>query len=218
MKSMDHESVIAGHFAERYFLGELSVPERDSFEDHMSDCSVCRSELLAMDQFAANAVAVFEAQASRHAVPVTVVDRLRDWFRLRPVPLLAFSGLVNVCLLMVVGYGVTHPVDNSPGSAEIVVVRPPARSSSLQIVVLRKSTSFAVLRFDLPHPYQKYSWSFEGAPPQSLPAPVDPETLSFSVPVRSLAPGDHKLQVLGVDGEKTVTIGECVLRVPAGSR
>lgn len=218
MKSMDHASVIAGQTAERYFLGELTVPERDEFEEHIADCSVCRSELLAIDQFAANAVEVFAEQSRQEAVPSRGWNRLPEWLRLRPLPTLALSGVLNFCLLFIAGYGISHLGDNSPGSAEVVAIRPPARSAALQVVVLQKTTSFAVLRFDLPHPYQQYFWAFEGAPPKPLPLPVDPETLSFTVPVRSLPSGDHKLRVTGMEGEKSVTIGECILRVPAGVR
>jgi hypothetical protein len=40
-RAMDHEEAIKNLTAERYLLGELSVGERDAYEEHLFTCAVC---------------------------------------------------------------------------------------------------------------------------------------------------------------------------------
>jgi hypothetical protein len=42
---MDHNQAIEGKFTERYLLGELTVAQRDQFEDHFFDCAICADDV-----------------------------------------------------------------------------------------------------------------------------------------------------------------------------
>lgn len=42
---MTHQEAIAGGIVERYMLGELDSTERDAFENHYFECSVCAAQL-----------------------------------------------------------------------------------------------------------------------------------------------------------------------------
>jgi hypothetical protein len=212
----DHETVIRLHTPERYILGELLPQEREEFEEHAADCNICMQELAAADLFAANASAVFADEARAGAKAKS--GGWLDFFRAHAVPSLAFSGVLNVALLMVAGYGVvklSSVPDVRPGVSEMFVVRPPARSGESQVCAVGKSRSFATLTFDLPHAYQRYSYSLEGVGRSSVDAhQAGGETLHLTVALAGLKPGDHKFQLTGWDGQQTAEIGECILRVP----
>ena len=182
-------------------MGELSPHEREVFEEHAADCTVCLQELAAADIFAANASAVFADEAAQRAGA-----RNRDWFsflRPRAFPALAFSGALNIALLVFVGYGVTRMAsgpDPRPGVSEVFTVRPPARSGESQVCAVDKSKSFATLQFDLSRPYRKYSYSLEGVGQSSMDVtrPSGSETLNLTVSTAGLKPGDHKFQLTRV--------------------
>ena len=210
---MEHETIVRDHTPERYFLGELPAAERDDFEEHLADCPVCRQELAAADIFAANAVAVFEDAATQN-----VESKSRGWLaflRPRAFPVLAFSGVLNIALLIFAGYGVTRMSQISrPVVSEVFTVRPAARGANDQVFTVGKSKPVVILQFDLPRQYRKYSYSLEGAGQKvDLDVPGKAETLNLAVPVARLQPGEHKLRVVGWDGQQDVEIGHCVLRV-----
>ena len=93
---MDHEMAVRLQASEKYLLGELSPVERDQFEEHLADCSRCMDEFWTTDVFAANARAVFEDRAAGR-VQRKAYSWL-DWFRLKAMPTLAFSGALNLPL------------------------------------------------------------------------------------------------------------------------
>lgn len=223
---MDHESIIRSHTPERYILGELRPQEREAFEEHLADCRMCMQEIRAMDIFAANASAVFAGEASQNHV-VAAGERAGkneakpgwfDFLRPRAFPVLAFSGVLNVALLVMVGVGITRYASLSephPGLSQVFSVRPPSRAGESQVCPVEKNSAFATLRFDLSQPYTRYSYSLEGAGEKSLDAPKLPtaETLNLTVSVAGLKPGDHKFQLTGWDGQNEKPLGECILRV-----
>jgi len=207
---MDHRTAVETHTPERYVLGELLPLEREEFEEHMADCSVCMNEVAAADVFAANATAVFEEEAAAK----TRATGWLDLFRPRAWGALAFSGALNLALLAFVGYGLLHTsqrVELRPDVSETFVVRPPARGIE-QVLTVRAGSRFVTLQFDLAHRYQKYSYSLEGNTSQ-LEVPPDAETLNLTVPTAGLAPGDHSLRVEGMDSQRTDDLGRCVLRI-----
>ena len=48
---MDHNEAIQQHAAVKYVLGELSQPERDAYEEHYFDCSLCAVDVKAAAAF-----------------------------------------------------------------------------------------------------------------------------------------------------------------------
>ena len=217
MMGIDHESLMQQHTRERYFLGELPAQERDAFEEHLADCAVCLQELAAANIFAANASAVFAdlAAAKATAKPAGWQAFLRPY----SFPALAFSGALNVALLLFAGYGLLRLERASPprsGASEMFTVHPPARGGESQVCAVGKAKAFATLRFDLAQPYQKYSYTLEGAGTVPVAPPGASETLDLTVALAGIAPGDHKFRVTGWNGQHEVEIGECVLRVAPG--
>lgn len=59
---MDHSQAIQESFAERYLLGELSPAQRDEFEDHYFDCSVCADDVHHGAVFVDNARALLRSE------------------------------------------------------------------------------------------------------------------------------------------------------------
>jgi hypothetical protein len=212
----EHDAILRSQTSERYILGELLPHEREAFEEHVADCAVCMQDLAAADVFAANASAVFADEAVQKATA-----KSPGWFAfLRPqaFPTLAFSGALNIALLVFVGYGVTRMYSGAgprSGISEVFTVRPPARSGESQVCSVDKSKSFATLQFDLSRPYRKYSYSLEGVGQSSMDVskPSGSETLNLTVATTGLKTGDHKFKLSGWDGQRNVEIGECILRV-----
>jgi len=62
---MTHEEAVELKAPERYVIGDLSVAERDTFEEHFACCSQCLEEVWTASTFAANARAVFRERAAR---------------------------------------------------------------------------------------------------------------------------------------------------------
>ena len=222
MSSMeaDHASVIRSHTPERYILGELPPQEREEFESHLADCRVCMREIEAMDIFAANVSAVFADEARQKGS----VAKPWGWFeflRPRAFPVLVFSGVLNLTLLICAGVGVSRlatPSQPHSGISEVFTVRPPARSGQGQICPVTRNSIFATFRLDLPQTFRRYSYSLEGAGQNSVDAAKvgQSETLNLTVSVAGLKAGDHRFEVTGFDGQTEKLIGECLLRVEPG--
>ena len=100
MTKMDHKDAIKMEACTKYLLGELSVSQRDEFEQHYFDCQECAEELRANSVFLA---------ASRDALEKSLVPsrqsettkQARGWFLwLRP----AFAVPAFALLLIVLSY------------------------------------------------------------------------------------------------------------------
>jgi len=73
---MEHEFAVANHAVERYLMGEMSVEERDAFEDHYFTCDTCSADVRLTSRFIANAKAVWREEAAAPA-KLSVMDWLR---------------------------------------------------------------------------------------------------------------------------------------------
>jgi Putative zinc-finger len=218
---MDHEMAVRLQSSEKYLLGELSPAERDQFEEHLADCSRCMDEFWTTDVFAANARAVFEDRAAGR-VQRKAYSWL-DWFRLKPLPTLAFSGALNLALLGLVSYGTLRVLPRvqmleNPGSAYSFGVRGLSRGS-VQTFTVPAGAGYANPRFDLVHAYRQYSYTIESATNAGFkrsgaltPVPGS-DTLDVIIPVAGLKAGEYKLIVTGSDGNASEEIGRCVLNV-----
>ena len=100
---MDHNEAIQQQAAVKYVLGELSQPERDAYEEHYFDCSLC-----AVDVKAAAAFIDTSRDMLRQEVPAPVVTVPNDpqparagWFAwLKP----AFAVPAFAAILLLLGY------------------------------------------------------------------------------------------------------------------
>jgi hypothetical protein len=60
---MDHFQAVQSNANERYLLGEMTVEERESYEEHFFDCAECAAQLKAGAMFIENARSVMRDQS-----------------------------------------------------------------------------------------------------------------------------------------------------------
>lgn len=97
---MDHSEAKQLQAAEKYLLGELSLSQREEYEEHCFDCADCALDLKAMAGFADNAREVLRQEKANSAVAGRAAAR-GGWFGwLKPIVAVpAFA-----VLLLVIGY------------------------------------------------------------------------------------------------------------------
>ncbi len=104
LKLMDHDTAIQTKASERYVNRDLSLSEREEFEDHFSDCTRCMEDLSMASIFAANVKAVFRDRALLASAAPRRAAWL-DWLFARPVPAfaaLAFAAFIGYQNLVVI--------------------------------------------------------------------------------------------------------------------
>jgi hypothetical protein len=217
--AMDHEDAIQTHASMRYALGELTEAERDSFEEHFADCSLCMRDVEAAVVFTANAKEVFRERAAEPVRP-----KQQRWFGWRPAPAFAFSALLNLVLAAGVGYQLlqhrplpTADVTNSVEPVEVVAVHGATRSDpGMQVV--QTSGGPLVLSFDLPQRYERYLYSIRRGDTPAFSGEVNvtgrTDSLNLRIPVSRLVPGEYLVAVTGVNGASRDTLGSCLLQIP----
>ncbi len=94
---MDHDQAARIQAPARYLLGDLSLPEREEFEEHFFTCRECAEELRTGAAFAANARAVFREKMRRSPVAAQADPGLWAW--LRPAFQLSLCGALAVALI-----------------------------------------------------------------------------------------------------------------------
>lgn len=97
---MDHNEAIQQQAAVKYVLGELSQPQRDAYEEHYFDCSLCAVDVKAAAAFidASGEILRQEAAVSAPGVPTPARGGWFAW--LKP----AFAVPAFAALLLVIGY------------------------------------------------------------------------------------------------------------------
>jgi len=220
--TMDHETATRLQTCERYVLGQLSKDERNEFEDHLADCVHCMADVSAADAFAANVNAVFLDRSLARELPTK--RRWFDFMRFRPAPALALSGVLNLALLLSVGYAVmrvipalqtrlaTHEI---PAFAAVYRLSGNTRGPA-PVFTVKSSTAYAIFRFDRPYPYQSYSYVLAGRQTRragDLPPYTGAETGNLILPIAGLEPGEYRVRLDGSNGAKAEQIGTCILRV-----
>ena len=216
---MDHEQAIRTGASMRYALGELLPAERDEFEEHFADCMQCMRDVEASSAFAANARQVF-----REGPAGPAARESRRWFAWKPFPVLAFSGALNLLLLigLSVEFAATHrtftgsAVESQPQNVEVVPVHAATRGAG-QMQVVRTPQSPVVLTFDLPQAFQHYRYSLnrQGSEVMAgeLKVPGQTESLNLQIPAARLKPGEYRITVTGTTGADEETLGACLLEV-----
>lgn len=98
---MDHMEATQSKAVERYLLGEMSVPDRERFEEHFFTCTDCAQEVRAAAIFTDNARAVLSGQASTSlANSHTGAEAGASWFNWLWRP--AFAAPLAAGLLLMV--------------------------------------------------------------------------------------------------------------------
>lgn len=214
---MEHEPAVRNLAVESYLLGEMSPAERESFEEHYFECSVCAEDLRAASQFIEDAKDIMAAEASAPVVPARVnVGTVKaperpgwNWLGwLRPQ---AAAALLAV-LVVVVGVetfstipGLRRQVSEfeAPRTVKSIVLRPVTRGDASTVRIAAGEA--VVLVFDPPEspelasgtPLRFTVKSADGRTVFELPGetPNPGERITLSIPRLTVPPGDYSLIV-----------------------
>ena len=217
---MNHTQAIETKMATRYVLRDLEPTDRDEFEDHMADCSVCMEEVWATTAFAANAKEVFRTgKPHRESMP---------WFAWlgRPLPALAFSTALNLLLLAGLGYTMLRVYPNMraeiaeanrPGFVDVIAVRGVVRGATTEPHVVKASDKQIVLSFEIQQRYPRYAYSVADASGRVVLSgriqDTGSDSLNIRVPVARLAPGEYKGAAFGIGENQREELGSCLLQI-----
>jgi len=72
---MEHERAVQNLAVECYLLGEMTAEEREDFESHYFECTVCADDLRAASHFIADAKEIFASDRVQPISTRTVVER-----------------------------------------------------------------------------------------------------------------------------------------------
>jgi anti-sigma factor RsiW len=212
---MEHERAIRNLAVESYLLGEMSPGERESFEEHYFECSICAEDLRAAAQFIEDAKDLMAAEASAPAVPsnagTVTAPEPNGWNWLGWLRPQAAAALL-AALVVVVGVetfstipGLRRQVDEfeAPRTVKSIVLRPVTRGDASTVRIVAGEA--VVLVFDPPEspelaagtPLRFTVKSADGRTVFELPGetPNPGERITLSIPRLTVPPGDYSLIV-----------------------
>jgi len=214
---MEHEPAIRNLAVESYLLGEMSPGERESFEEHYFECSICAEDLRAAVQFIEDAKDLMAAEASAPAVPsrpyagTVKAPESSGWNWLGWLRPQAAAALL-AALVVVVGVetfstipGLRRQVDEfeAPRTVKSIVLRPVTRGDASTVRIVAGEA--VVLVFDPPEspeltagtPLRFTVKSADGRTVFELPGetPNPGERITLSIPRLTVPPGDYSLIV-----------------------
>src|SRR5215510_13557923 len=100
---VDHSEAAERYIADQYVLGELSLTEREEFEEHFFSCIECAEDVRALLTIGANAKSIFaEAAAPARAKTWKFSDWYSGFLSWRPRMVYA---LAPACMLLVTTVG-----------------------------------------------------------------------------------------------------------------
>ena len=150
---MDHTEAVNMNASEKYFLGELTAEERNSFEEHYFTCAKCAADVNSTAVLLANTREVMTQRPVLETRPAVVAKRSSwlAWLRPWPVPVLA------MLLLIVLGYqnlvtipGLKQGSTIAPQSlATFSLASAASRGTSEVTVNVKKNDPFGLF-FDIP--------------------------------------------------------------------
>ena len=128
---MNHDDAMEMMAAERYILGELEPAERDAFEEHFFDCSVCADDVRDSAKFAAG------VRTSDARVKAPTVGRFNWWAAAASVfaALLGYQSLVVVPQMRMAMHTQTQSAPVMRLAAEAVVLEPQSRGTGVRVTV-----------------------------------------------------------------------------------
>ena len=214
---MEHEPAVRNLAVESYLLGEMSPGERESFEEHYFECSVCAEDLRAAAQFIEDAKDLMAAEASASAVPArpnagaVKAPEPSGWNWLGWLRPQAAAALLAV-LVVVVSVetfstipGLRRQVNEfeTPRTVKSIVLRPVTRGDASTVRTVAGEA--VVLVFDPPEspelasgtPLRFTVKSADGRTVFELPGetPNPGERITLSIPRLTVPPGDYSLIV-----------------------
>lgn len=190
---MTHEDAVRHQAVERYWLGELSTPEREEFEEHFFACPACEEALQVTESLEANAKAAGWQKTSEPTI--------RSWT--------PWLGAVAAALLAGV-FGFDHLVRipayqsqiaalSAPQVVEPVVIYEAQRGGDRPTVVLPKGADVYYLKLDIAEQssagYDCLIQTRDGVMAEELKGvrPAANGELSLRLDAKRTPPGDYDL-------------------------
>jgi hypothetical protein len=218
---MDHLEAKRLHAAEKYVLGELSMDQRDAYEEHYFDCAECAEDVKATLTFVSAGREIFREEPVPAAVaPKQLVPRSRwtSWFR----PMIAIPAMA--VLLLAVGYYsrtskpqigvITAPGQTIPSSPSFGL-RGGDRLENEKTIVQVQGSDSVQLHFDFVPSQVQSSSSYAGELQDSasrallefnIPPDRVNKEVNLIVPSGLLRPGNYTLAVFGHDASSAAKI------------
>lgn len=199
---MNHDDAIKTMAAERYILDELDRAERDAFEEHFFDCSVCADEVRDSAKFAAG------VRTSDARVKVPAVGRFNWWAAAASLfaALLGYQSLVVLPEMRMAMHTQTPAAPVMRLAAETTVLEPQSRGTNVRVkvrrdeavpftVVIQNSNPHAVYDCEILDDSNRVRASFR------VPGEDASDPIPLVVPPGCLSSGDYKLAIRGGDRE-----------------
>jgi len=217
MAQMDHNEAIRLQAAVKYVLGELSLVQREEYEEHYFDCAECAVDLKALATFADTTREVLRQEKSAQLVPAAA-PASAGWFRWFQ-PIVAIPAFAALLLIIMYQNTVTIPQAKntpSPSITEVygqsVLIRPSdirrggETSDSQASIEVRPHEGFLLqLDFIPSSAFPAYLCQLQDASGRvleqlSVPAEKAKQELHVPIPAGSLSqPGKYNLIFLGAD-------------------
>jgi anti-sigma factor RsiW len=195
---MNHDDAMEMMAAERYILGELEPAERDAFEEHYFECSVCADDVRDSAKFAAG-VRTSDAKVN--------VARFNWWAAAASIfaALLGYQSLVVVPQMRMAMHTQT-PAAAVMRLADAHVLEPQLRGTSEPIKVRRDEPVLFNVAIPNNDPHAVYVCEFRDAASHSLasvsvPREAANEPVPLVVAPGVLSSGNYKLVIRGGDRE-----------------
>lgn len=208
---MTHEQAVAASLVEKYLLDELTPAEREQFEEHYFECTICADDVL-------SGYRLKEALQVQASHPQTVKPKVVEMPQTPPAgrqysearPARKWAAIAAGALLCVVGYQnlVERPhlqqsmqVATSPYVARAVEFRMGSRAGEATIPAFPAAEPL-VLNIDVPAEARWHDYELRVSGP-SHPSPVvitsdlAKDTVPIAFPKGSLKPGSYRMQVFG---------------------
>jgi len=203
LEVMSHDQAVSSHAPERYLLGELDPAERDAFEGHYFDCTVCFDEIKKASQFLSYSREVLDPQPEKTGLAALLAD-LR-----RPAP--AFVSATLVCALGIGMYQQVQIADARRPKAEVSYNVPnDVRGPAKVVSVPRKSQLSLTADFTPKSEFASYRAQIVSESGKVecdlLVVPNDTGySITIGLPASSLRAGLYRLAIQGVRNDGTAT-------------
>lgn len=203
---MSHEQAVRSQAVERYVLGELTQEEREAFEGHYFDCSACFDQVKLSAQFLRQAREVLDPEPEKGWLASLLGDLRR--------PAFAFASAMLVCAIGMGVYQQSVIADlKAPRIESRYILTGQKKGGAAKVVsVSRKEKLGLTVEFIRKPEFTQYEAQIvteSGKVTASLavPAAVEEDSVTISLPAGTLDAGQYSMVVYGLaaDGGKTET-------------
>jgi hypothetical protein len=209
---MDHSEAIRMRAADRYLLGELTVEQRDQFEEHFFGCMECADDVRSGAALVDNARNILAQEPVPMRAAVLPASGHRGWFHgLQPAwgfaaAVLVLAGVVSYQNLVTIP-SLKHSATEPQTLASFSLVTANSRSEGATVIRAPKDRPFG-LYVDIParKAFSYYTVDVEtdsGERPIRVQVSAEQakDTVQILVPPRTLGAGNASLVVEGHAGQ-----------------